>query len=255
LFGNIWDYEKNDVLEDQRELNKTLFEEYRYFTNPQEHTSKEVQELGGKLKLTAKQLAPYEEYLKQGLTWPVRNVNGKWLETSWRYADGKQEDGFDQYGVEEFGEQGKYQNIDFYKSVDHRPSVFFRPFEDAAEIPDKEYPFWLCTGRVLEHWHTGSMTRRVPELHRAVPEAFCEVNPEDAKELGVIRGDKIKIVSRRGEVTIKVETKGTGTPPKGLIYVPFFAEETLINLVTLDAYCPISKQPDFKKCAVKIEKA
>jgi nitrate reductase (cytochrome) len=255
LFGNVWDSEKNDVVEDQRELNKTLFEEYRYFTNPHEHSSKEVQELGGKLKLTAKQLAPYDEYLKQGMTWPVRNINGKWLETSWRYADGNQEDGFDQYGVEEFGKQGKYQNIDFYKSVDHRPSVIFRPFEDAAEIPDKEYPFWLCTGRVLEHWHTGSMTRRVPELHRAVPEAFCELNPEDAKELGVIRGDKIKIISRRGEVTIKVETKGTGTPPKGLIYVPFFAEETLINLVTLDAYCPISKQPDFKKCAVKIVKA
>ncbi|SEN24658.1 periplasmic nitrate reductase subunit NapA apoprotein [Mesobacillus persicus] len=255
LFGNVWDHEQDDVIKDERELNKTLFEEYRLFTNPHEHPNKEVQELGKKLKLTAKQLAPYEEYLKQGLTWPVRNVNGEWMETSWRYADGKQEEGFDQYGISEFGEKGKYQNIDFYKSAEHRPSVIFRPFEDAPEIPDADYPFWLCTGRVLEHWHTGTMTRRVPELHRAVPEAFCEINPEDAESLGVKRGDMVKVISRRGEVTIKVETKGTGVPPKGLVYVPFFAEETLINLVTLDAYCPISKQPDFKKCAVKIVKA
>jgi nitrate reductase (cytochrome) len=254
LFGNVWDAGRNDVIEDQRVLNRALFEEYRYFTNPHEHPDKAVQELGSKLKLKAKQLAPYDEYVKEGLAWPVRNVGGKWLETSWRYADGKQEEGFDEYGIKEFGKQGKYQNLDFYKSAEHRPSVIFRPFEDAPEIPDMDFPFWLCTGRVLEHWHTGTMTRRVPELHRAVPEAFCEINPEDAERLGIKRGDEIKIVSRRGEVVIKAETKGTGTPPKGLVYVPFFAEETLINLVTLDAYCPISKQPDFKKCAVKIIK-
>ena len=99
------------------------------------------------------------------------------------------------------------------------------------------------------------MTRRVPELHRAVPEALCEIHPDDAEALGIKTGDMIKVISRRGEVTVKATTKGRGTPQKGLIYVPFFAEETLINLVTLDVYCPISKQPDYKKCAVKIEKA
>lgn len=255
VFGNVWDYEKNDMLEDEHEVNKILFEEYRSFSNPHLHENKEVQKIGHALKVKAKQLAPYEEYFKQhGICWPVREVNGEWLETSWRYAHGKQEEGFDQYGVEEFGTVGKYDNIDFYKSNDHRPTVYFRPFEDAAEIPDDEYPLWLCTGRVLEHWHSGSMTRRVPELHRAVPEALCEVHPEDAKELGIQTGDMVKIVSRRGEVEIKVTTTGRGNPPKGLVYVPFFAEETLINLVTLDCYCPLSKQPDYKKCAVKIEK-
>jgi nitrate reductase NapA len=256
LFGNIWDYDKNDLLEDGHEVNSRLWAEYRSFTNPHESTNKEIQELGKKLKLKAKQMAPYEEYFKQhGICWPVREVNGKWVETNWRYVHGKQEEGYDQYGVEEFGTVGKYKDIDFYKSDDHRPSVIFRPFEDAAEIPDADYPFWLCTGRVLEHWHSGSMTRRVPELHRAVPEAFCEVHPEDAKALGIQNGDLVKVISRRGEVEVKATTKGRGNPPKGLIYVPFFAEETLINLVTLDCYCPISKQPDYKKCAVKIVKA
>ena len=256
LFGNVWDRTKNDLIEDQHEVNKILWEEYRLFTNPHKHERKDVQELGKKLKMKAKQMAPYEEYFKQhGICWPVREVNGEWVETNWRYAYGKQEDGFDQYGVEEFGTPGRYDNIDFYKSTDHRPSVLFRPFEDAAEIPDEEYPLWLCTGRVLEHWHSGSMTRRVPELHRAVPEALCEIHPDDAEALGIKTGDMIKVISRRGEVTVKATTKGRGTPQKGLIYVPFFAEETLINLVTLDVYCPISKQPDYKKCAVKIEKA
>ncbi len=99
------------------------------------------------------------------------------------------------------------------------------------------------------------MTRRVPELHKAFPEALCEINPEDAKALGIKTGDMVSVISRRGEVKVKATTTGRGNPPKGLIYVPFFAEETLINLVTLDCYCPISKQTDFKKCAVKIVKA
>lgn len=256
LFGMVWDKAKNDLLEDQHEVNGRLWEEYRAFSNPHESKSLAIQELGAKLKIKAKQMAPYDEYLKQhGMCWPVRNVNGKWIETNWRYVHGKQEEGFDQFGVEEFGKTGKYKDIDFYKSVDHKPNIYFRPFEEAAEVPDQEFPFWLCTGRVLEHWHSGSMTRRVPELHRAVPEALCEIHPEDAKSLGVKTGDMVKVISRRGEVKVKATTKGRGNPLKGLIYVPFFAEETLINLVTLDCYCPISKQPDFKKCAVKIVKA
>ncbi|MGJ7921555.1 nitrate reductase catalytic subunit NapA [Neobacillus sp. LXY-4] len=256
LFGSVWDKNKDDLIEDQREVNKRLWDEYRGFTNPHEHPNIEVQQLGNKLKLKAKQIAPYDEYIKDhGLCWPVRNINGKWMETNWRYSYGKQEDGFDQVGIEEFGSANKFKEIDFYKSTEHRPSIYFRPFEEAAEVPDEEYPFWLSTGRVLEHWHSGSMTRRVPELHRAFPEALCEVHPDDAKKLGIKTGDMIKLVSRRGEINIKVTTTGRGNPPTGLVYVPFFAEETLINKLVLDCYCPISKQPDFKKCAVKIIKA
>jgi len=259
LFGkggtDIWDDDLNDLKQDQTEVCRNVWEEYRKFSSPHLHENKDIQKLGKELKTSAKQLAPYDEYLKQhGIRWPVREVNGEWLETKWRYADGDQADGFDQIGIEEFGEKGKYDHLSFYKSDDKKPSIIFRPFEDAAEIPNDDYPFWLCTGRVLEHWHSGSMTRRVPELHRAVPEAFCEVHPDDAETLGISEGDMVKVKSVRGETEVRATLKGRGKPPKGYLYVPFFAEETMINNVTLDAYCPISKQPDYKKCAAKLEK-
>ncbi len=119
--------------------------------------------------------------------------------------------------------------------------------------PIVNIPFWLNTGRVLEHWHTGSMTRRVPILHRAVPEAYVEINPDDATRLGITNGSKVKVSSRRGSVTMKASINGRGAR-KGMVFVPFFDESYLINEVTLDAFCPISKQPDYKKCAVKLER-
>jgi nitrate reductase NapA len=122
-------------------------------------------------------------------------------------------------------------------------------------MPDAEYDLWLCTGRVLEHWHSGSMTRRVPELYRAVPDALLYIHPDDAKKRGLKRGELAKIVSRRGEVTCTVETQGRNKPPQGLVFIPWFDEGRLVNKLTLDATCPISKQTDFKKCAVKIMKA
>ena len=120
--------------------------------------------------------------------------------------------------------------------------------------PTSEYPFWLSTGRVLEHWHSGSMTRRVPELYKAVPNALCYMHPDDAKDLQLWRGEEIKIVSRRGYMRTRVETKGRNKPPRGVVFVPWFDESQLINKVTLDATDPISLQTDFKKCAIRIEK-
>jgi nitrate reductase NapA len=122
-------------------------------------------------------------------------------------------------------------------------------------MPDHDYPFWLCTGRVLEHWHTGTMTMRVPELYRAVPEAVCFMNRADAQDLALQRGDVLWIESRRGRVQARLETRGRNSMPPGSVFVPFFDERVLINKVTLDATCPISKEIDFKKCAVKITKA
>ena len=119
----------------------------------------------------------------------------------------------------------------------------------------KGYKFWLCTGRVLEHWHSGTMTMRVPELYRAMPEALCYMNPKDAKELGLKRFDLVVIESRRGKVKARAETRGRNKPPRGLVFVPWFDEKVLINKVCLDATCPMSKQTDYKKCAVKIYKA
>jgi nitrate reductase NapA len=126
---------------------------------------------------------------------------------------------------------------------------------EPPEVPDKEYPFWLSTGRVLEHWHSGTMTMRVPELYRAVPEALCYMHEADAKRMGFTQGQPVWVESRRGKVKARVDLRGRNKPPRNFVFVPWFDEKVYINKVTLDATCPISKQTDFKKCAVKIYKA
>lgn len=217
-------FEFPEVKEGKWSLERALYEEYRRFT------------LG-----TGKDVAEFEDLVRaRGRRWPV--VNGR--ETARRYVEGE-----DPYVPKGTG-------IKFYKNKqdDGRAVVWARPYEPPPEIPDQEYPFWLCTGRVLEHWHTGTLTRRVPELLRAVPEAVVEIHPEDAARLGVHEGERLRIKSRRGECVLKASINGRATPQPGLVFVPFFDESKLINLVTLDAYCPISKEPDYKKCAVRIEK-
>lgn len=146
-------------------------------------------------------------------------------------------------------------DIKFYAAPDFRATVWLRPVLGPAEPPDEEYPFVLSTGRVLEHWHTGSMTMRAPELRRAYPEAFIEINPKDARELDVGNGDYLRITSRRGEAVIKARV--VDMPQPGMVFTPFCwdDESSLINKVTIDAYDPGSKQPEFKICAVKLAKA
>jgi nitrate reductase NapA len=99
------------------------------------------------------------------------------------------------------------------------------------------------------------MTRRVPELHRAYPQAVVYMHPEDAKERGVRRGQEIVISTRRGEVQTRVETRGRNKMPRGVVFFPWFDEGQLVNKLTLDATCPISKETDFKKCACKVVRA
>ena len=183
-------------------------------------------------------MAPYKVLqARSGVQWPF--VNG--METKWRFNP-------------KYDPAAKGEGFDFYGKPDHRAWIWLRPYEPAAESPDSEYPFWLNTGRVLEHWHTGSMTRRIPILHRAVPSSYVEINADDAARLGIVNGSKVKISSRRGSVKMPASINGRGIPPKGMVFVPFFDEKYLINEVTLDAFCPISKQPDYKKCAVKVER-
>jgi len=201
---------------------KGLFEEYARFGRGHGHD-----------------LAPFDAYHQvRGLRWPV--VNDK--ETRWRYKEGS-----DPYVKAGTGYQ-------FYGFPDGKARIYALPYEPAAESPDKDYPFWLSTGRVLEHWHSGSMTRRVPELHKAVPNAVCYMHPDDAVAAGVRRGSEIEISSRRGSMRTRVETRGRNKPPRGLVFVPWFDASQLINKLTLDATDPISFQTDFKKCAVKIVK-
>ena len=98
------------------------------------------------------------------------------------------------------------------------------------------------------------MTSRVPELHKAFPDAVIFMHPDDARERSLRRGDKVLMASRRGEVESRIETRGRNRPPKGLVFMPWFDAKQLVNKVTLDATDPLSKQTDYKKCAVKVTK-
>ncbi|NOY43257.1 MAG: molybdopterin-dependent oxidoreductase [Planctomycetes bacterium] len=214
----------------------------KLFPWPEENWHQEMYEEYRKFTIgNGKDLATYEQLqAARGLRWPV--IDGK--ETRYRYAAGH-----DPYVK-------KKEGVHFYraKGYGEKAAFWIRPYQPAAEEPNEEYPFWLTTGRVLEHWHTGSMTRRVKQLHQAVPEAFVELNPADAQQLGIEQGDKVRVVSRRGEVVLPARIYGKGSMPLGRVFVPFFDEAKLINRVTLDAMDNISKEPDYKKCAVRLEK-
>ena len=202
---------------------KGLFEEYASFGRGHGHD-----------------LAPFEAYHKaRGLRWPV--VDGK--ETLWRFREG-----YDPYVKAGEG-------VRFYGKPDGKAWIFALPYQPAAESPDKDFDLWLSTGRVLEHWHSGSMTQRVPELHKAVPNAVLFMHPNDAGKRNLRNGDIVKVSSRRGELTTRIDTRGRNKPPEGLVFMPFFDESQLVNKLTLDATCPISKETDYKKCAVKVVKA
>jgi len=209
-----------------------------------------------------KDLADFDVYhgdKVRGLKWPV--VDGK--ETGWRFNEQhdpyvKKGAGFDFYGkLFKAIPSGDLDKVTDPKpvSVAGKAKIFFRPYAAPVEQPDANYDLWFCTGRVLEHWHTGTMTRRVPELHRAVPAAVMWMHPDDAKKRGLKRNDLAWLESRRGKVQIRVETGGRNTMPRGMVYAAFFDEGVLINKVCIDAACPISKESDFKKSAVKVYKA
>jgi len=226
-------------------IHEYLFEEYASFGRGHGHD-----------------LADFKTYHKvRGLKWPV--VNGK--ETQWRFnckydpyaAKANPGGDFAFYGtLAKALAQGDLMGIKDKKkkSLKNKAKIYARPYMDPPEKPDEQYDSWLCTGRVLEHWHSGTMTMRVPELFRAVPEALCYMHPKDAKAKGVKRGDLVWVESRRGKVKARVETHGRNRPSQGLVFVPWFDEKVFINKVCLDATCPMSKQTDYKKCAVKVTK-
>ena len=212
-FGDLFPWSQEDHV-------REIWEEYRRFHDGPKHA-----------------MAPYEVLRSEpGVIWPY--VDGK--STQWRYNA-------------RFDPACTQEPFDFYGKPDHRAVIWERPYEPAAESPDDEYPFWLCTGRVLEHWHTGSMTRRVPVLHRAMPHSYVEVHPDDASRLGIRDGSPVRLVTRRGNLELPAAVGGRGNPAPGQVFVPFFDEDLLINLLTLDAFCPISREPDYKKCAVRVE--
>lgn len=223
---------------------KALFSEYRQFTLGDGHD-----------------LADFDTYLNsktRGLMWPV--VNGK--ETPYRFNQD-----FDPYvkegGYAFYGKlfkaipTGNLWGITDPKPVPlpNKAKIFYRPYAAPVEQPDANYDLWLCTGRILEHWHTGSMTMRVPELYRAQPNAFVYMNPDDAAKRGLKNGDVATVESRRGKINAIVQTNQRNFMPKGSSWLAFFDEKVQTNQVVIDATDPISEEPDFKKSAVKIYKA
>lgn len=210
-------------------VDQALFEEYRKFS-----------------KFKHKNLAPYTEYVKaRGLRWPVvQQPDGAWRETKFRFSEF--DDSFVKKGAE----------IQFYHSVtkDDKALIWFAPYVKAAEEPDADYPFWLCTGRVLEHWHSGTMTMRIPQLSGSMPHSYVEMHPQDAADRGIANGETIAVKTRRGELQLPVWINGRGQPPRGSLFIPFFDQRLLVNNITLGDPDPISFEPDYKKCAATVAK-
>ena len=210
-------------------VDRALYEEYRPLTH-----------------MKHKHVAPYDVLAQhRGMRWPVvQDESGAWKETRWRFVEGH----------DPFVEAGK--GFDFYHSTsgDGKAQLWIRPYDAPPEVPDDEYPFWLCTGRVLEHWHTGTMTGRIPQLQDAMPQSYVELNRQDAARLGVQNGEVVELATRRGTLELPCWIDGRGKPPPGTVFVPFFDERLRINDLTLHEHCPISKEPDYKKCAATVRK-
>jgi nitrate reductase (cytochrome) len=176
---------------------------------------------------------------RAGVIWP--HVQGR--ETRWRFNT----------QLDPAADRGRGA-FDFYGYADHRARIWLRPHEPPAEAPDAAYPLWLTTGRVLEHAGTGTLTRRIPVLQRAVPAAWAELNREDAQALGVRNGERVRLVTRRGSLELEARIDHRVQPPAGQVFVPTFDETAPVNRLTLDACCPLSGQPDYGKCAVRVER-
>jgi len=130
----------------------------------------------------------------------------------------------------------------------------FTPIEwkPPAEVPDKEYPLIMTTGRCIWQWHTGTMTRRSKDLEVEEPTGWVEINPEDAKVLNIKDKEMVKAITRRGE--IKIGARVTKDIKKGVVFMPFHYAECAANLLTNNALDPVAAIPEFKACAVRIEK-
>ena len=185
-------------------------------------------------------LAPLSELrARPGVMWPY--VDGR--ETRWRYNTAR----------DPAADRGRGA-FDFYGHPDHRAWIWLRPYEAPVETPDGGYPFWLSTGAVLEHWGTGSMTRRIPTLHRALPHGYLEINRDDARQLGIGDGERVRLVTRRGSLEIEARLNYRSQPARGQLFVPSFDEALPVNRLMLDATCPLSGQPDGSKCAARVER-
>jgi formate dehydrogenase alpha subunit len=126
------------------------------------------------------------------------------------------------------------------------------PYRPPAELPDDEYPFTLTTGRTGFHWHTGTMTRKDWALDREYPKGYVEINPQDAANTGIRNGAMVKVASRRGEISVQANV--VDTIQEGLVFIPFHFAEAAANKLTAANLDPVAKIPEYKVCAVKLER-
>jgi formate dehydrogenase alpha subunit len=130
-----------------------------------------------------------------------------------------------------------------FHAIDYKPP---------AEEPDAEYPFFLTTGRSFVHFHSGTMSRVSPTLHRELETGYVEISPTDARNMGIKDGERVKVSSRRGEIQIKA--KVSRKVDRGVVFIPFHFAEAAANILTNPAHDPVAKIPEFKACAVRVEK-
>lgn len=223
--------------EPDRELPKAIWDEYT-----QKLTKGRDNDLRG---------ATYEvlEQMDDGVQWPAPTeefaLTGG---TTIKFVKG-----YDPMAETESKDDKPYQ---FYGPAhpDRKLWIWTRKYVGADEEPDAEYPIWLSTGRIIDHWHTTSMTGRIPELLRANPYSFVEINPKDAKKWGIGPNDMVEITSRRGRV--EMPAKIVEGPMEGMVFAYWhdMHEDRMINKVVKDSYDPGSKEPEFKICAVKVKR-
>jgi len=178
----------------------------------------------------------------RGLRWPVPSEDHPG--TTHRFTEG------DPYFPKD---KAAGRRMYFYTKPDGKATIFARPAKGPEEPTSSEYPIALTTGRILEHWHTMSMTGQIPELVRSAPRPYVEINPEDAKAIGVLTRDKVKVTTRRGSLVM--EAKVIDRTRKGTVMIPWHWPESLTNILTIDAVDPGSKEPEYKVAACRIEKA
>lgn len=187
---------------------------------------------------------------EQGILWPCPDKEGKLLDVSRLYTKGQFNTAAET--SEAYGE---------FNHPEGRAKLWGIPYVEPPELPDAEYPFWLNTGRIIEHYHTRTKTKRVPELNHAASEGFFELHPEDAQRMGIQDGERVRLTSRRGWIIVTAHLKRSVSP--GQIFVPFHfgdldpGEDHLkqaANHLTLNWVDPISKQPIFKVAACRVEK-
>ena len=166
----------------------------------------------------------YERIEKEGLQWPCPNV--------------------DHPGTRYLHKEKFTRGLGLFHAIEYIPP---------AEMPDDEYPMILSTGRVLYHFHTGTMTRRAKGPSERYPESLVEINPRDTEKYGIEDGKLVKVTTRRG--SIEARTRVTDRSPEGVIFVNFHFREVAVNLLTNPALDPIGKIPEYKVCAVKVEAA